>query len=87
MAKAAADQKTSELKDSANQLVNQESKRLTETAKQQLDSLINKNMEDSTSGKIVKDATEELLKKEKVKEVFNLFRKEKKPDKDSTDTK
>ena len=85
LAKSAAVQKTNELKDSANQLADQEANRLTKSAKQELDSLLKDKVEDSTSAKIVKDAAEEILDKDKVKDVFNLFKKKKKSD--STETK
>jgi hypothetical protein len=87
LAKSAAVEKTNELKDSANQLADQEANRLTKSAKQELDSLLKDKVQDSTSAIIVKDAAEEILDKEKVKDVFNLFKKKKKSDPDSTETK
>ena len=75
MAKAAAEQKKAEVKDSANRLVDQETEKLTKSATQKLDSLITGSIDDSSSAEAIKEATKELLNKEKVDNVLDLFKK------------
>lgn len=75
VAKAALEQKKAEAKDSANRLVNQETEKLTESATQKLDSLITGSIDDSSSVEAIKEATKELINKEKVDDVLDLFKK------------
>ncbi len=77
LAQSAIQQKSEEVKDSVGVLVKEQSQILAESAKSSLDSLITGSVEDSTSSESLKSAAKELLDKEKVNEVFNIFKKKK----------
>lgn len=85
LAQTAIKQKSEEAKDSAVVLVKEQSQKLTESAMSTLDSLITGNVEDSASSESLKSAAKELLNKEKVGEVLNLFKRKKSRDEGTKD--
>ncbi len=78
VAKAAVEQKKAEVKDSASRLIDEETNKLTESATQKLDSLITGSIDDSSSADAIREATKDLINKEKVDDVLNLFKKKEK---------
>jgi hypothetical protein len=78
LAKSAIDQKSAEAKDSAQSIIDEQAQELEESAQSHLDSLISSKVADSTSSEALKNATKELIDKEKVDDVLNIFKKKKK---------
>ncbi|GJM29698.1 MAG: hypothetical protein DHS20C17_23330 [Cyclobacteriaceae bacterium] len=83
---SAVNQKTQEAKDSAKQVVDQKTEKLTESTKKKLDSLISDQVSDSASADAIKEVTKDLLDKDNVEGVLDLFKK-KTSKKDTTKTK
>ena len=75
MAKSAAEQKTAEIQDSLETLVEQQTGELRESTLKQLDSLISGSTEDSASSEVIKEKAKELLKDDNVNGVLDLFKK------------
>jgi hypothetical protein len=73
--KSAVDQVSQEAKDSAQAIVEEQTQKVTESAKKQLDSLINDQIADSASQEAVKEVTKDLLDKENVDGVLDLFKR------------
>ncbi len=84
IAKDAVDQKVEEAKDSAHTVVDDKTQEVKEQATAQLDSLINDQISDSTSNELLKEVKDNVLKDKSVDDVFNLFKKKKKTEADST---
>ena len=85
-AKAAFDQRKQETKDSINRIASEESEKLVQSAQQQIDSLFTKGDGDTTNVNIAKEATKEILSKENVDNVLNLFKKRKSQSQDQNET-
>jgi hypothetical protein len=77
LAKSAVSQKSKAAKDSAAIVIDEQTQKLTETAQQQLDSLVVSSIEDSTASESVKSAAKDLINKEKVEGVLDIFKKKK----------
>ena len=86
-AKYAVDQKKQEVKDSLELRAEEETQKITEAAQQGLDSLLIGNSKDSTTNTAIQNATKELVNKDKVNDVLNLFKKKKKTTVDNDSTK